>query len=197
MTNRALYDQFIGTMGRANTHARASSRIRMAASAMLLNDPALYDRFVTVVTSADSLVIALNDKNGTIGKLLRDDTLYTHFVNMAVAGDSLMKLLSSGQGLAGRLLNDPTLYDQLEQADDGPRRHSRGRSQGSAQVFQGRGLRDSLQIARQEYPDANRDLGARDTFPGKRAIRFLSSGRERIALDQSALSRITRTGPTE
>ena len=80
---------------------------------MLLNDPTLYNRFVDVVTSADSLVVALNDKNGTLGKLLRDDTLYTHLVNMAVAGDSLMKLLSSGQGLAGRLLNDPTLYDQL------------------------------------------------------------------------------------
>ena len=65
------------------------------------------------MTSADSLVVALNDKNGTIGKLLRDDTLYTHLVNMAVAGDSLMKMLSSGQGIAGRLLNDPTLYDQL------------------------------------------------------------------------------------
>jgi phospholipid/cholesterol/gamma-HCH transport system substrate-binding protein len=79
----------------------------------MLNDPALYDRFVAVVTSADSLVIALNDKNGTIGKLLRDDTLYTHIVNMAVAGDSLMRALSNGQGLAGRLLNDPTMYDRL------------------------------------------------------------------------------------
>jgi phospholipid/cholesterol/gamma-HCH transport system substrate-binding protein len=112
VTNRALYDQFIGTMGRANTMLAKFDNPN-GSFARLLNDPALYDRFVAVVTSADSLVIALNDKNGTIGKLLRDDTLYTHIVNMAVAGDSLMRTLSNGQGLAGRLLNDPTMYDRL------------------------------------------------------------------------------------
>ena len=112
VTNRALYDQFVGTMGRANSML-AKFENPNGSFAKMLNDPALYDRFVSVVTSADSLVIALNDKNGTIGKLMRDDTLYTHIVSMAMAGDSLMKSLSSGQGLAGRLLNDPTLYDRL------------------------------------------------------------------------------------
>jgi phospholipid/cholesterol/gamma-HCH transport system substrate-binding protein len=112
VTNRALYDEFVGTMGRANTMLGKFENPN-GSFARLLNDPALYDRFVSVVTSADSLVIALNDKNGTFGKLMRDDTLYTHLVNMAVAGDSLMHALSSGQGLAGRLLNDPMLYDRL------------------------------------------------------------------------------------
>jgi phospholipid/cholesterol/gamma-HCH transport system substrate-binding protein len=68
---------------------------------------------VSVTASADSLVTALNDKNGTLGKLLRDDTLYTHLVNMAAAGDSLAHALSSGQGIVPRLLNDPALYDRL------------------------------------------------------------------------------------
>ena len=77
------------------------------------SDPALYDRFVSMVSSADSLVVSLNDRNGTIGKLLRDDSLYTHLVNMAQAGDSLMKALSNGQGPIPRMLNDPTLYDRL------------------------------------------------------------------------------------
>jgi phospholipid/cholesterol/gamma-HCH transport system substrate-binding protein len=112
VTNRALYDEFVGTMGRANTML-AKFENPNGSLARLLNDPALYDRFVSVITSADSLVLALNDKNGTIGKLLRDDTLYTHIVNMAVAGDSLMRTLSNGQGMAARLLNDPTLYDRL------------------------------------------------------------------------------------
>lgn len=112
VTNRALYDQFVGTMGRANTMLSKFENPNGSFSRML-NDPALYDRFVSVMTSADSLVIALNDKNGTFGKLLRDDTLYTHIVNMAVAGDSLMRMLSNGQGMAGRLLNDPALYDRL------------------------------------------------------------------------------------
>jgi phospholipid/cholesterol/gamma-HCH transport system substrate-binding protein len=112
VTNRALYDQFVGTMGRANSMLAKFDNPN-GTFARMLNDPTLYNRFVSVVTSADSLVIALNDKNGTIGKLLRDDTLYTHIVNMAAAGDSLMRALSSGNGLAGRLLNDPTLYDRL------------------------------------------------------------------------------------
>jgi phospholipid/cholesterol/gamma-HCH transport system substrate-binding protein len=112
MTNRALYDQFVGTIGRANS-MMARFENPNGSFAKILDDPTLYNRFVEVVTSADSLVVAMNDKNGTIGKLLRDDTLYTHIVNMAIAGDSLMKALSSGKGIAARLLNDPTLYDQL------------------------------------------------------------------------------------
>ena len=112
MTNRALYDQLVGTMGRANTMLSRFENPH-GSLALLLSDPTLYNRFVSVVTSADSLVVALNDKNGTIGKLLRDDSLYVSLIHMAQAGDSLMKILSNGQGLAGRLLNDPALYDKL------------------------------------------------------------------------------------
>ncbi|HEU4787454.1 MAG TPA: MlaD family protein [Gemmatimonadaceae bacterium] len=112
MTNRALYDQFVGTMSRANTML-AKLQNPNGTFARLLDDPTLYNRFISVVTSADSLVVSLNDKNGTIGKLLRDDSLYTHFVSMAQAGDSIMKALSNGQGPVSRLLNDPTLYDRL------------------------------------------------------------------------------------
>jgi phospholipid/cholesterol/gamma-HCH transport system substrate-binding protein len=113
VTNRALYDQFVSTMGRANEMMTRFENPH-GTFGRLLDDPTLYNRFVSVITSADSLVVALNDKNGTIGKLLRDDTLYTHIVSMAMAGDSLMKTLSNGKGLAGRLLNDPTLYDRLD-----------------------------------------------------------------------------------
>ena len=112
MTNRALYDQFVGTMSRANTMLTKLQNPN-GTFARLLDDPTLYNRFIGVVTSADSLVVSLNDKNGTIGKLLRDDSLYTHFVSMAQAGDSIMKSLSNGQGPVARLLNDPTLYDRL------------------------------------------------------------------------------------
>jgi len=119
VTNRALYDQLVGTLGQANgTLGRANGMLAKfdnpnGTFARLLNDPTLYNRFVSVMTSADSLVMAMNDKNGTIGKLLRDDTLYTHIVSMAAAGDSLMRAVSSGNGLVSRLLNDPTLYDRV------------------------------------------------------------------------------------
>ena len=112
MTNRRLYDEFVGTMNRANTMLARFQNPNGTLS-KLLDDPALYNRFVSVVESADSLVISMNDKNGTIGKLLRNDTLYTHFVNMAATGDSLMKMLTNGNGIAAKLLNDPTLYDRL------------------------------------------------------------------------------------
>ena len=112
LTNRALYDQFVSTMGRANDMLTRVENPR-GTFARLLDDPTLYNRFVSVVSSADSLVVALNNKDGTLGKLLRDDTLYTHIVGMATAGDSLMKTLSNGQGFAGRLLNDPAMYDRL------------------------------------------------------------------------------------
>lgn len=112
VTNRALYDQFVATISRANAMLTRLQNPN-GTFARLLDDPALYDRFVSMVSSADSLVVSLNDRNGTIGKLLRDDSLYTHLVNMAQAGDSLMKALSNGQGPIPRMLNDPTLYDRL------------------------------------------------------------------------------------
>lgn len=112
MTNRRLYDEFVGTMNRANGMLVRFQNPNGTLS-KLLDDPALYNRFVSVVESADSLVISMNDKNGTIGKLLRNDTLYTHFVNMAATGDSLMKMLTNGNGIAAKLLNDPALYDRL------------------------------------------------------------------------------------
>ena len=142
VTNRALYDQFIGTMGRANGML-ARFENPHGSLAMLLNDP---DALQPVRRGRDVGRFArgrAERQERHVGKLLRDDTLYTHLVNMAVAGDSLMKLLSSGQGLAGRLLNDPTLYDQAQQADDRSRRDPRRRSQGPAPVF----ARDDLRSA--------------------------------------------------
>jgi phospholipid/cholesterol/gamma-HCH transport system substrate-binding protein len=112
LTNRRLYDEFVGTMNRANLML-ARFQNPNGTIAKLLDDPTLYNRFVSVVTSADSLVIALNDKNGTIGKLLRDDSLYVSLVNMAQAGDSLTKMLMNPNGNVNRLLTDQTLYDRI------------------------------------------------------------------------------------
>lgn len=112
VTNRNLYDNLVGTIGRANSMLGRFENPN-GTFAKLLDDPTLYNRFVSVVSSADTLVLALNDKNGTLGKMLRDSTLYTHLVSMAAAGDSISKALSTGQGIVPRLLNDPTLYDRV------------------------------------------------------------------------------------
>jgi phospholipid/cholesterol/gamma-HCH transport system substrate-binding protein len=57
MTNRALYDQFVGTMTRANEMLTRFQNPN-GTFARLLDDPTLYNRFVGVVSSADSLVVA-------------------------------------------------------------------------------------------------------------------------------------------
>lgn len=112
ITNRALYDQFVGTMARANTML-ARFENPNGTLAKMLDDPTLYNRFVGVVNSADSLVVSLNNPNGTVGKFLRDDSIYVHLVNMARAGDSLAKMMSDPNGNVGKLLTDQTLYDRL------------------------------------------------------------------------------------
>src|SRR6185295_11563241 len=64
-TNRALYDQFVSTVGRANKMITQFENPNGSFGRML-NDPTLYNRFVTVISSADSLVVSLNDKKGTL-----------------------------------------------------------------------------------------------------------------------------------
>lgn len=112
MTNRALYDQFVGTMTRANDMMTRFENPN-GTLAKLLDDPTLYRRFVGLITSADSLVLTLNDPNGNVGKFLHDDSVYVHLVHMAQAGDSLAKMIADPNGNVGKLLADQTLYDRL------------------------------------------------------------------------------------
>ena len=86
VTNRALYDQFVGTMARANTHAHEIRESEWHRGASARRSHALQSLRWAVIGSADSLVVALNNKDGTIGKLLRDDSLYVHFVGHGAGG---------------------------------------------------------------------------------------------------------------
>ena len=112
VTNRALYDQLNGTLGRANKML-ASFQNPNGTIGHMLNDPTLYNKLTSVIGSTDSLVISINSNKGTAGLLLRDTTLYHNLVGITKGADSLMKALSSGQGTASKLLTDQTLYDQL------------------------------------------------------------------------------------
>ena len=112
LTNRALYDQLNGTLGRANAML-ARFQNPNGSVGRLLDDPTLYNRLVGVISSTDSLVVSLNSSKGTAGLLLRDTTLYRNMVGITSGADSLMRSLTSGQGTASRLLTDQTLYDQL------------------------------------------------------------------------------------
>ena len=112
LTNRELYDQLNGTLGRANAML-ARFQNPNGSVGRLLDDPTLYNRLVGVISSTDSLVVSLNSSQGTAGLLLRDTTLYRNMVGITTGADSLMRSLTNGQGTASRLLTDQTLYDQL------------------------------------------------------------------------------------
>jgi phospholipid/cholesterol/gamma-HCH transport system substrate-binding protein len=112
LTNRALYDQLNGTLGRANVMLARFQNPNGSVGRML-DDPTLYNRLVGVIGSTDSLVISLKDSKGTAGLLLRDTTLYSNMVGITRGADSLMRTLTNGQGTASKLLTDQTLYDQL------------------------------------------------------------------------------------
>lgn len=112
LTNRALYDQLNGTLGRANAML-ARFQNPNGSVGRLLDDPTLYNRLVEVIGSTDSLVLSINSSKGTAGLLLRDTTLYQNMVGITRGADSLMRTLTNGQGTASKLLTDQTLYDQL------------------------------------------------------------------------------------
>jgi phospholipid/cholesterol/gamma-HCH transport system substrate-binding protein len=112
LTNRSLYDQLNGTLGRANSML-ARFQNPNGTVGRLLDDPMLYNRLVGVITSTDSLILSINASKGTAGLLLRDTTLYANLVGVTRGADSLMRSLTNGQGTASRLLTDQTLYDQL------------------------------------------------------------------------------------
>ncbi len=112
VTNRALYDQLNGTLGRANTML-ASFQNPNGTVGRMLNDPAMYNKLIGVINSTDSLVVSISSGKGTAGMLLRDTTLYNNLVGIARGADSLMKVVSSGEGTVGKFLTDQTLYDQL------------------------------------------------------------------------------------
>jgi phospholipid/cholesterol/gamma-HCH transport system substrate-binding protein len=112
VTNRALYDQLNGTLGRANAML-ARFQNPNGTVGRLLDDPTLYNRLTSVISSTDSLVVSLNSSKGTAGLLLRDTTLYRNLTGITRGADSLMRALTNGQGTASRLLMDQTLYDSL------------------------------------------------------------------------------------
>ena len=112
VTNRALYDQLNGTLGRANAML-ATFQNPNGTVGKMLSDPTLYNRLIGVIGSTDSLVISIAQSKGTAGLLLRDTTLYRNLVGITHGADSLMKQLSGGQGTVGKFLSDQTLYDQL------------------------------------------------------------------------------------
>ena len=112
VNNRALYDEFTGTMARTN-QLLARLQNPNGTFARLVDDPRLYESLTGTLEATDSLLVTLNSDRSSVGLLLRSDSLYRNLVGITSNADSLLSLASSGDGFAAKMLRDEQLYDQL------------------------------------------------------------------------------------
>lgn len=83
---------------------------------MLINDPALAKKFVSIATNLQTVTDAIANGKGTLGKFVNDPTLYNHAVSAVDRLDQITADLQAGKGSAGKLLKDETLYNNLNAA---------------------------------------------------------------------------------
>ncbi|HKW10072.1 MAG TPA: MlaD family protein, partial [Gemmatimonadaceae bacterium] len=82
VTNRGLYDQFMGTLSRTNTMLVRLENPNGTVG-RLLDDPTLYTQITGMIASTDSLVRAVNSSQGSLGRMMRDTVLYGNMVNIS------------------------------------------------------------------------------------------------------------------
>jgi len=72
-------------------------------------------------SQAASLLAAMQEGNGTIGKLVSDPTLYNRLAESLEKFNALAEKIQNGNGTIGRFINDPSLYESagamLQKAD--------------------------------------------------------------------------------
>jgi phospholipid/cholesterol/gamma-HCH transport system substrate-binding protein len=85
---------------------------------MLINDPTLYKRAVSMVNELSAMVDQVNNGQGSIGKLFKDDTMYNRLNDMVSKADDITTSLDEGKGTAGKLLKDETLYNEFKQTTE-------------------------------------------------------------------------------
>jgi len=72
-------------------------------------------------SQAASLLTAMQEGNGTIGKLVSDPTLYNRLTETLEKFNALAEKIQNGNGTLGRFINDPSLYESagamLKKAD--------------------------------------------------------------------------------
>ena len=88
----------------------------------ILNDAQkTVDQANRTFSQATSLLIAMREGDGTIGKLVADPALYDRLVESLQKFNTLAEKIQNGDGTIGRFINDPSLYESanatLEKAD--------------------------------------------------------------------------------
>jgi phospholipid/cholesterol/gamma-HCH transport system substrate-binding protein len=71
-----------------------------------------------LVGKLDTLIDALNSKQGTAGKLINDPALYEKLTRVMGNLETITRTMASGQGTLGMLIHDDTLYKRAESAID-------------------------------------------------------------------------------
>lgn len=63
------------------------------------------------VNGLQSMISAVEQGEGTLGKLLRDDAMYNNMVEISDDLKGVVARIEEGEGTVGKLINDPTVYD--------------------------------------------------------------------------------------
>jgi len=72
----------------------------------------------TLMRKVETLVDALNSRQGTLGMLINDPETAHKFVAMANNMETISKAIAEGKGSLGKLVNDDTLYTRANSAID-------------------------------------------------------------------------------
>jgi phospholipid/cholesterol/gamma-HCH transport system substrate-binding protein len=67
----------------------------------------------TLVTRLDRIVTAVEDQQGSVGKLIYDKELYKNLNSSVAQVDGMLSDISKGRGSLGKLFNDDTLYTRV------------------------------------------------------------------------------------
>ncbi len=79
----------------------------------LINDPQLYDEWLTLSQRGTTLLEEIRTGDGTLAALINDERLYEQLVATTSDLEQLTTSIRQGDGTLGRLIQDEALYDEL------------------------------------------------------------------------------------
>ena len=71
------------------------------------------EALVATANHLDTLMVVINQSQGTIGLMLRDPDLYNSLAGAAASTDTTLARISRGEGTAGKLTSDDRAYEEL------------------------------------------------------------------------------------
>jgi phospholipid/cholesterol/gamma-HCH transport system substrate-binding protein len=79
----------------------------------LINDPALYNQWVSLTERGTNLLTSMETGEGTLPALINDQELYDQLVRTTADLQQLTSQIRQGEGTLGRLVQDPALYGEI------------------------------------------------------------------------------------